>query len=196
MLIPRLFLIRTLVCSVITTSQESQTPCTLTPQPQAANTPQGLCAHLIPTQHLGWAPKRDAQESPHLDATHPFPSLPPALAGLHLLQRPSRAQGPAPKDSALLPQGKGKTHTLELLTLQTPSEKRCLTLQTQKPSPGSPVLPAPPLIPMETHHRTAVHGAREMLAPEHCPRSHTQSGNLGLGHVLCIRMAESSEIVS
>lgn len=42
-LIPRLFLIRTLVCSVITTSQESQTPCTLTPQPQAANTPQGLC---------------------------------------------------------------------------------------------------------------------------------------------------------
>lgn len=93
-LIPRLFLIRTRVCSVIT-SQESHTPCTLTPQPQAANTSQGLCAHLIPTQHLGWAPKRNAWGSPHLDATHPLPSSPPALAGLHLPQCPNRADSPA-----------------------------------------------------------------------------------------------------
>lgn len=33
---------------MITTSQESHTPCTLTPQPQAANTSQGFCAPLIP----------------------------------------------------------------------------------------------------------------------------------------------------
>lgn len=51
-----------------------------------ADTSQGSCAHLIPTQILGGHP-RDAQESPHLDAAHPFPSFPPALAGPHLPQQ-------------------------------------------------------------------------------------------------------------
>lgn len=50
------------------------------------DTSQGSGAHLTPTQDLGWALKRDAQESSHLDAAHPFPSFPPALAGLHLPQ--------------------------------------------------------------------------------------------------------------
>lgn len=52
----------------------------------ATDTSQGSRARLTPTQDLGQAPKRDAQESPNSDATRPFSSFPQALAGLHLPQ--------------------------------------------------------------------------------------------------------------
>lgn len=62
---------------------------TCTPATSCPNdTSQG--SHLIPTQDLGWAPQRDAQESPNWDAIRPFPSFPPALA------EHSRADSPAP----------------------------------------------------------------------------------------------------
>lgn len=140
-----------------------------------ADTSQGSCAHLIPTQDLGWAPKRDAQESPHLDATCPFwlvPTCPSATAELSALH--------PPKDSALL-------LTLELLTLQTPSEKWCLTLQTQKHSTKTFSWLSSPASPTSDPHgnltiEQLLRGAREVLAlpslgAEHCPRSHTH--NLG-----------------
>lgn len=172
---------------MITTSQESHTRCTLSPQPQAAQLTlqRDPHAHLIPTQDLEWAPKRDAGESPHLDAPHPFPSFPPALP-----QCRSRAEALHPlKGSSLLPPG--KTQVLEPLTLQTPSEKWCLTLQTQKHSTKN--LP-PALLSCQPHLWSPQKShPREMLAlpslrAERGPRSHTQFRNLGLGQVLCIRL--------
>lgn len=70
----------------------------------------------------------------------------------------------------------------------------------QNPSPGSPLLPAPPLVPMETSPQNSCVGDREMLAlpspgAEHPGHTHSL-GILGLDQILCIRMAESSEIVS
>lgn len=118
----------------------------------------------------------------------------------------SRADSPAFTQSLCSAPTRENLGALELLTLQTPSEKRCLTLQTQKHSTKTfSWLSSPASSTSDPHGNLTIEqllrGAREMLAlpslgAEHCPRSHTQFGNLGLGQVLCIRMAESSEIVS
>lgn len=144
----------------ITDSLHTRTSATSCP----ADTSQGSRARLIPTQDFGWVPKRDAQESSHLDATHPFPSSPPALAGLHCPSATAELTAQHPlRVCALLPPGT----TLELLTLQTPSEKRCLTLQTQKHSTKTFSWPSSPASPTSDPHgnltiEQLLRGAREM----------------------------------
>lgn len=166
------------------------------------DTSQRSHPRLIPAQDLGWTPKRDAQESPHLDASHPFPSFPPALAGLHLPQRHSRAESPAPT------QGLCSAPTRENPNLGAPHLAD--TLRKVMPDPPDtkaqhknlPLLPAPPLIPMEASPQNSC-----CVGPGRCCHfpalelnnvpGHTHNfGNLGLGQDLCIRMAESSEVIS
>lgn len=106
---------------------------------------QGSHERLTPTQDLGWAPKRDAGESPHLDAPHPFPSFPPALPQSH--SRAALTQGlisAATRENPSL----GASHLADTLGKAMPDPPDTKA-QHKNPSPGSPLLPAPPLIPTE-----------------------------------------------
>lgn len=179
--------------------------CTSAAQLTTRGTSRASRACLIPTQDPGWAPKRDAQESSHLDATRPFPSFPPALAGLCLPQGHSRADQPCTS------QGLRSAPTRENPRLG--ASNLADTLRKAMPDPPDTkaqhknLLLA--LLSCQAHPdphgnlttEQLLRGDREMLAlpslgAEHCPRSHTQFGNFRLSQVLCIRMAESSEIVS
>lgn len=166
---------------------------TCTPATSCPNdTSQG--SHLIPTQDLGWAPQKDAQESPNWDAIRPFPSFPPALA------EHSRADSPAPTQGLCSAPTRENPTARSFSPCRHPQKSDARPSRhkstAQKPS-GSPLLPAPPLIPTEISPQNSC-----CVGPGRCwsqvtgPRSHTQLGNLGLGQVLCLRMAESSEIVS
>lgn len=94
------------------------------------DTSQGSCARVIPTQDLGWA---------RLDATHPFPSFPPALAGR------SRADQPCTHSRTLLCSQQGKPTAWSFSPCRHPQKSDA------RPSRHKILLlPAPPLIPMET----------------------------------------------
>lgn len=158
------------------TSQESHTPCTLAPQPQAAQLTLHRDRVHIWSPLRSWVGTQEMHRNPHI-----WMQLIPSHHFLQLWLVPtchSRAVSPAPTPGLCL----------ELLTVQTPSEKWCLTLQTQKhntktffswlSSPASPT--SDPHGNLTTEQ--LLHGAREMLAlpslgAEHHPRSHTH--NLG-----------------
>lgn len=183
---------------MVTTSQESHTPCTPAPQPWAAQlTLHGDHVHgWSPLRILGGHPRgthRNPQIRIQLIPSHPFlqlwlvstcPSDTAELTALHPL-----------KDSH---QGKPTAWSFPPCRHPQKSDARPSRHKStaQKPSPGSPLLPAPPLIPMETPPRNSWEMlALPSLGAEHPGHTHNL-GILGLGQVLCIRMAESSEIVS
>lgn len=183
---------------MVTTPQESHIPCTPAPQPLTLH--RDHVHSWPPLRILGRHPRgmhRNPQIRMQLVPSHPFlklwlvstcPSDTAELTALHPL-----------KDSTLLPPG--KTHSSELLTLRKampdPPDTKAqhknllLPLLSCQPHPWSPRKPP---------HGTAAWGqgdAGTSQPQSWTPRSHTQFGNFGIGpQVLCIRMAESLEIVS
>lgn len=187
------------------TSQESHTPCTLAPQPQAAQLTLHRDRVHIWSPLRSWVGTQEMHRNPHI-----WMQLIPSHHFLQLWLVPtchSRAVSPAPTPGLCSAPSRENPHlgashradTLRKVMPDPPDTKAqhknllLLALLSCQPHLWSPWKP---------HHRRAAAwgqgdaGTSQPWSWTSSQVTHTQFGNLGLGQVLCIRMAESSEIIS